>query len=317
MSTKSEKSFILSKDYSIHHDNEKYGTDSNISKDLGSISKNNESFNDDNENILSNDIEDDEAGSQTQNSHIEHAMPNNFQTNTENRNKNRNNDFDPLNDEEIQDFNFDEGKISELLFCVQGIGKANSENSTIYDKGEFCEASLRDIHRFLRKDDPENPKCKYYLLNWKICENDIIPLMLNYNNDKIQLLSLVILVDVTCSIPPLCDNRIYYISKLTELQEFIANSNLINNLSLILADSMPLLFSATTAPLLFAIMPDFTKGEPKLTVPIVNGMFNTSSITFLSFSIISCRIFSAIISCVLLVLILIGFRNGFVFNLLL
>jgi hypothetical protein len=139
---------------------------------------------------------------------------------------------------EMEDCNeADIDRLNELLFCVQGIGKFK-ENGKIYEKHEFCEPSMRDIHRFLRKDDPENPKCRYSMLAWKVAENDIIPLILNYeNNEKIQQLGLVLLVDLTESLPELLENRSNLESMLTDLQEFMVNSQLIDLLARNLADS--------------------------------------------------------------------------------
>ena len=154
--------------------------------------------------------------------------------------------IDPYEDQkEVPDFIFDDNKINELLFCVQGIGKLNPTTKE-YDKGTYCEASLRDIHRFLRKDDSENPKTRLYMLKWKVCENEITPLILNYeNNDKIQQLGIVILVDMTEGLAPLCENKNFYMVKLTELQEFIANSKLIDHLSSVLAEASRKLKEAT------------------------------------------------------------------------
>jgi hypothetical protein len=128
-------------------------------------------------------------------------------------------------------------KLNELLFCVQGIGSYKDDKKLIYEKGRFCEPSMRDIHRFLRKDDPENPECRFNILNWKTAENEIIPLILNYeNNEKIQQLGLVLLVDLTEGLSDIVERRPQLESMLTELQEYIVNSKLIELLSRSLAD---------------------------------------------------------------------------------
>lgn len=143
-------------------------------------------------------------------------------------------------DDMLIDEDFAEGaadKLSELLFCVQGIGFYSDDKKQIYEKGKYSEPSMRDIHRFLRKDDPENPECRYNLLSWKTAENDIIPLILNYeNNEKIQQLGLVLLVDITESLPDIVEHRLELELMLTQLQEYIINSKLIELLSRSLAD---------------------------------------------------------------------------------
>ena len=142
---------------------------------------------------------------------------------------------------EIEDIAHNEDevdKMHELLFCVQCIGKFIDDKRNVYEKNEYCEPSMRDIHRFLRKDDPENPKCKFLILNWKVIENDIIPLIINYeNNEKIQQLGLVLLVDLTEKLPELMENRNSFENLLTELHQVIVDSKLIERIAANLAES--------------------------------------------------------------------------------
>lgn len=155
--------------------------------------------------------------------------------------ENSKNEIDPI-DFLDDDNNFQNDKLNELLFCVQGIGefKLNEKNekTKIYEKGKFCEPSLRDIHRFLRKDDNENPICKYAILNWKVCESDIIPLLLaNENNDKISLLCLVILVDLTEPLPDVVENRDKLVEMLFKLVQHLITSGVIELLGRGLSDA--------------------------------------------------------------------------------
>jgi nucleoid DNA-binding protein len=76
------------------------------------------------------------------------------------------------------------------------------------------------------------------MLKWKVAETDIIPLILNYeNNDRIQQLGFVILVDLTLPLADILDNRNELESLLTDLQETIVNSQLIELLARSLLDS--------------------------------------------------------------------------------
>ncbi len=146
---------------------------------------------------------------------------------------------------EMQDSVGEVDKEYELLFCVQGIGK-KIDNGKSYEKHQFCEPSLRDIHRFLRNDDSENPQMKYLILNWKTAEMDIIPLMLNYeNSEKIQQLGLVLLTDLTEPQSDLVEKRPYFEKLLTDLQEHIVKSQLVELLSNTLADATAKLREAT------------------------------------------------------------------------
>ena len=155
--------------------------------------------------------------------------------------ENSKNEIDPV-DFLDDDNDFQNDKLNELLFCVQGIGefKLNEKNekTNIYEKAKFCEPSLRDIHRFLRKDDNENPICKYAILNWKVCESDIIPLLLaNENNDKISLLCLVILVDLTEPLPDVVENRDKLTTMLFKLVQHLISSGVIELLGRGLSDA--------------------------------------------------------------------------------
>lgn len=145
---------------------------------------------------------------------------------------------------EQQDSEAEVEKEYELLFCVQGIGKESSNKA--YEKHQFCEPSLRDIHRFLRNDDPENPQMKFLILNWKTAETEIIPLMLNYeNSEKIQQLGLVLLTDLTEPLSDLLEKRPLFERLLTDLQENIVKSQLVELLSNTLADATAKLREAT------------------------------------------------------------------------
>jgi hypothetical protein len=140
--------------------------------------------------------------------------------------------------EDIIDNEDDTDKMHELLFCVQCIGKYVDEKKTVYEKNEYCEPSMRDIHRFLRKDDDENPKSKFCILKWKVIENDLIPLIINYEgNEKIQQLVLILLVDLTERLPAVMENRMIYENMLSDTHEAIVNSKLLERVAANLAES--------------------------------------------------------------------------------
>ena len=124
--------------------------------------------------------------------------------------------------------------LAEFLYNVQKIGKYSDDKK--YIKDEFCELSLRDIHRILRNDDEENPKMRLHFIKWKIIENDIIPLILAYKEDeKIQDLALCILVDVTEELKEICEDRDKFTYELSSIQKNIIASGLIEHLANLLA----------------------------------------------------------------------------------
>ena len=132
----------------------------------------------------------------------------------------------------------DNGKLNELLFCVQGIGKFIDKEKKIYEKNEYCEPSLRDIHRFLRRDDPQNPINKYALLEWDICNSDIIPCLLKCeNNDKICNLCIVILVDLTENLSDYVERRQKLEDMIYELNKSIIRKGVVDLIGRILNDA--------------------------------------------------------------------------------
>ena len=141
---------------------------------------------------------------------------------------------DLINEEE----EIDNGKLNELLFCVQGIGKFIDKEKKIYEKNEFCEPSLRDIHRFLRRDDPQNPINKYALLEWDACNSDIIPCLFKCeNDDKICSLCIVILVDLTENLSDFVERRQKLEDMIYELKQNIIRKGVIDLVGRILNDA--------------------------------------------------------------------------------
>ena len=140
-----------------------------------------------------------------------------------------------LEDEENDQINND--KLNELLFCAQGIGNFTDKKNNIYEKDEYCEPSLRDIHRFLRNDDKENPIYKFSILNWNIAESDVIPCLMAYeNNDKISQLCLVILCDLTEELNETVENRIVIEGLMFKLLNIMIRNGVVELLARFLND---------------------------------------------------------------------------------
>jgi hypothetical protein len=128
------------------------------------------------------------------------------------------------NIEEDRSWFGNQDKFNELLFCCQNIGKYIDEGKTRYEKNEFCESNLRDIHRMLVKEDAEFPQKRFHIMKWKIIENDIIPLLISYpENHRVQLLSFVILVDMTQTINDNCQHKQTINQYLTNILSYISN----------------------------------------------------------------------------------------------
>ena len=125
-------------------------------------------------------------------------------------------------------------KINELLFCCQGIGKyvLNDNKKYVYIKNDFCIPSLKDIHRFLRTDSKETQIFKRAILNWKIVETDLIPCLMNYEDDeKISQTILIVLVDLTEDLDDNVDGRKELEFSLAKLNEVLIKGGIIDYIS--------------------------------------------------------------------------------------
>ena len=125
-------------------------------------------------------------------------------------------------------------KINELLFCCQGIGKfiENDKKQLIYEKNEFCIPSLKDIHRFLRNDSKETQLFKRAIINWKIVETDLIPCLLqNEEDEKISQIILIILVDLTEELDDNVDSRKELEFSLAKFNETLIKGGIIDYIS--------------------------------------------------------------------------------------
>ena len=125
-------------------------------------------------------------------------------------------------------------KLNQLLFCCQGIGKhvKDANKNDIYEKNEYCIPSLKDIHKFLRTDSKETQVFKRAIISWNIVENDLIPCLINYEEDeKISQIILIILVDITEELDDNVEGRKELEFSLAKLVEIIIKENVIDLIS--------------------------------------------------------------------------------------
>eukprot|EP00826_Nyctotherus_ovalis_P040972 TRINITY_DN4080_c0_g1_i1.p1 TRINITY_DN4080_c0_g1~~TRINITY_DN4080_c0_g1_i1.p1 ORF type:complete len:337 (-),score=102.82 TRINITY_DN4080_c0_g1_i1:47-925(-) len=104
--------------------------------------------------------------------------------------------IEDLNDEDYHNLP-DNDLTEELLYCVQEVGALKEvEGKSVYVKGADCEASLKDIHRFIRRDS----RCTVRLAlgKWEFLQKELLPLLLSQTKDKrLSFLILILLVDLT------------------------------------------------------------------------------------------------------------------------
>ena len=125
-------------------------------------------------------------------------------------------------------------KLNQLLFCCQGIGKhiKNENHEDVYEKNEYCIPSLKDIHKFLRTDSKETQVFKRAIISWNLVENDLIPCLLQYEEDeKISQIILIILVDITEELDDNVEGRKELEYSLAKLVETLIKGNVIEFIS--------------------------------------------------------------------------------------
>lgn len=69
-----------------------------------------------------------------------------------------------------------------LLSLANGLGQTSKETGA-YEKSEDCVECLRDIQRFLRRDDPANRPAFCRLASWHTVRADILPILSTYPRD--------------------------------------------------------------------------------------------------------------------------------------
>ncbi|GJP55868.1 hypothetical protein CLOM_g14890 [Closterium sp. NIES-68] len=79
----------------------------------------------------------------------------------------------------------------------------DEEGRTMYEKGEDCIGSLRDLQRLMRRDHPVSRDVLVQLGRWDIVRSDLVPIICRYRHDSSLLLNAVkLLVFLTMPSPP-------------------------------------------------------------------------------------------------------------------
>jgi hypothetical protein len=115
-------------------------------------------------------------------------------------------DDDGVDLEKQLDFDYNDGEDdrfkNELLFCVQGLGSIKQHGQIeFYMKGPHCEDSLKDLIRLCKRDDDDNPVCKYELGKWGVFQNDLVQLLVTQTQDKKMTFYLMILMVLLTEYP--------------------------------------------------------------------------------------------------------------------
>ncbi|XP_042394295.1 protein timeless homolog [Zingiber officinale] len=115
-----------------------------------------------------------------------------------------------------------------LSIICAGIGcPEENENGALvgYTKGEYCLDSLKDLQRFLRRDNPQRRDVFKQICKWNIVSRDLVPLIEHYQSDRNLLISAVkILVFMTMPVDHSSDNVAQQIEYLWDLKASLTRS---------------------------------------------------------------------------------------------
>ncbi|BFG23444.1 hypothetical protein CerSpe_097180 [Prunus speciosa] len=110
-----------------------------------------------------------------------------------------------------------------------GIAEEDDNGNRIgYSKSKYCLDNLKDLLRFLRRDDPQNRDVFKQVCKWKIVDQDLVPIIEHCQDDTNLVLNAVkVLVFLTMPIEPSSNDILQQIEFLWKLKSSITSSDLI------------------------------------------------------------------------------------------
>lgn len=116
------------------------------------------------------------------------------------------------------------------MICA-GLGIAEEDesgNRIGYSKGEYCLDNLKDLLRFLRRDDPQTRDVFKQVCKWNIVSKDLIPIIEHCQDDRSFVLNAVkVLVFLTMPIEPTSNDISQQLECLWQLKSSITYSDVV------------------------------------------------------------------------------------------
>ncbi|GLT35849.1 hypothetical protein SLA2020_102660 [Shorea laevis] len=152
-----------------------------------------------------------------------------------------------------------------LSFICNGLGiilEDDKGNRVGYDRGENCLDNLKDLLRFLRRDDPQTREVFKQVCKWNIVSKNLIPIIENCQDDRSLVLNAVkVLVFLSMPVEPSSSDIPQQMEYLWELKASITSSVII-----------PVIVSLLEGPLENLEFESFTEDDWKL-VQLVLSLF--------------------------------------------
>ncbi|KAL5202449.1 hypothetical protein ABZP36_013401 [Zizania latifolia] len=109
-----------------------------------------------------------------------------------------------------------------LSLTCAGLGAPEEDDDGAvigYAKGEYCLDNLKDLQRFLRRDDPQRREVFKQVCKWNIASRDLVPIIENYQADRSMVITAVkVLVFLTMPVEPSSEDVAQQIEYLWDLK---------------------------------------------------------------------------------------------------
>ncbi|CAJ2629929.1 unnamed protein product [Trifolium pratense] len=116
--------------------------------------------------------------------------------------------------------------LSQICSGLGAIEEDDEGNRIGYSKGEYCLDNLKDLLRFLRRDDPQARDVFKQVCKWNIVSKDLVPIIEHYHEDRSTLLNAVkVLVFLTMPIEPGSTDISQQLEYLWDLKSAVTNSD--------------------------------------------------------------------------------------------
>ena len=113
----------------------------------------------------------------------------------------------------------------DLLISVSGGLGRFDEDANVYRKDADCLECLKDLQRFLRRDDPYTRDVFHRLCQWGLVATDLVPLVVQYQDDSdVVYNALKVLTFLTMPVDPESDDLHVQCRELARIKDcFLAN----------------------------------------------------------------------------------------------
>ena len=113
----------------------------------------------------------------------------------------------------------------DLLISVSGGLGRFDEDANVYRKDADCLECLKDLQRFLRRDDPYTRDVFHRLCQWDLVATDLVPLVVQYQDDSdVVYNALKVLTFLTMPVDPESDDLHVQCRELARIKEIRPDS---------------------------------------------------------------------------------------------